>query len=75
MTNKQAIEIIKANKDNTAFFGTAKSCITGEPIIFSYDEIYETLRQAQFGKAETLTIIASLKLSGANFSGNLTLDY
>lgn len=76
MTKKDALQIIEANKDNTAYYGKNNTdFITGENII-TYDSMYEMFRSRMgMGKAETLCIIAALKISGAKFTGKLTLDY
>lgn len=76
MTNKDAKAIIEENKSNTAFYGENNThCITGENIT-TYDSLYDMFRgRFGMGKAETLCIIASLKLSGAKIAGERTLDY
>ena len=76
MTNKQAKAIIEENKNDTAFYGQNNTdFITGEKII-TYDSMYEMFRRRMgMGKAETLCIISALKLTGAQFEGELTLNY
>ena len=76
MTNKQAKEMIEKYKGTTAFYGeNNKDFITGENII-TMDSMYEMFRgRFGMGKAETLCIIAALKLSGAKIEGERTLDY
>ena len=76
MTNKKAKEIINQYKDDTAFYGKNNTdFITGE-VFTTYDSMYEMFRNRMgFGKAETMVLIASLKLSGAKFTGELTVEY
>lgn len=55
---KQQKEIIKAHKDNTAYFDGS----------FSEQDMYSMLRfRMHFGEDETAVIIAALKLAGAKF--------
>lgn len=58
MTREDAKRIIQENKDATNYFDNS----------ITYDDMYNMLRyRMQFGEAETMCIIASLKLSGAKF--------
>ena len=58
MTREDAKRIIQENKDTTNYFDNS----------ITYDDMYNMLRyRMQFGEAETMCIIASLKLSGAKF--------
>lgn len=76
MTDKEAKAIIEANKSMTAFYGENNTdFLTGENIV-TYDSMYEMFRDRMgMGKAETLCIIAALKLSGAKFDGILTKEH
>lgn len=56
MTREQATEFLKENKNNTLWFTDG----------MTFDDMYAMLRyRMQFGEAETLCIMASLKLNGA----------
>ena len=62
MTREEAKKIIKENKDNTGFFDNS----------IYLDAMYEMLRYSmKFGEAETVVIIAALKLAGAKFADHL----
>lgn len=73
MTNKQAKAIIADNIGNTAYKGFT-SLLSDEIKYISFNEMYDFFRQKGMGKAETLTIIASMKLAGCEFVGELTAD-
>lgn len=75
MTSREAWKLIEENQDNTAFYGKNNTMmITGEKM--TYNDMYDIIRgHANMGKAETLCIIAALRLSGATFDGELTKDY
>lgn len=76
MTNKQAKAIIEEYKNDTAYYDGYISPMDGKAYKLSYDEMYEMFRNRMgMGKAETMVIIASLKLSGAKFTGELTSLY
>ena len=74
MNNKQAKELIEKYKGLTAFFGENNTdFLTGENII-SYDSMYDMFRYRMgMGQAESVCIIAALKLSGAKFTGEFTM--
>ena len=56
MTREQATKFLKANKNKTLWFTDG----------MTFDDMYAMLRyRMQFGEAETLCIMASLKLNGA----------
>ena len=58
MTREEAKKLIKEYKDNTVYFDNT----------MSENEMYKMLRfNMAFGEAETMVIIASLKLEGAKF--------
>ena len=56
MTREQATKFLKENKNNTLWFTDG----------MTFDDMYAMLRyRMRFGEAETLCIMASLKLNGA----------
>lgn len=56
MTREQATKLLKANKNKTLWFTDG----------MTFDDMYAMLRyRMQFGEAESLCIISSLKLNGA----------
>ena len=56
MTREQATKFLKENKNNTLWFTDG----------MTFDDMYAMLRyRMQFGEAESLCIISSLKLNGA----------
>lgn len=75
-TKKRAKMIIDTYKDDTAYYGKNNLDFLTHENFITYDSMYEMFRgRMGMGKAETLCIIASLVLSGADIQGELTLDY
>ena len=67
MTEKEARLLIELNKSNTAWYGKHSD--------ISYNQMYDMLKKDMgFGKAETICILAALKLSGSTIGGELTRD-
>lgn len=76
MNNKQAKAIIEEYKTDTAYYNGYTSALDSTTTFLNYNEMYDFFRgRCGMGKAETMCIIASLKLSGAKFTGDLTKDY
>lgn len=65
ITKATAREIIKENKNDTAWYGENNITMLGDNVA-TYYSLYDLLRhRCRFGEAETQCLIASLVLSGA----------
>ena len=73
MTKKQAKEIIEKYGKDTAYYGeNNRDFLTNEKCV-TYDSMFDMFRyRFGMGEAESICIIAALRLSGAEFEGELT---